>query len=103
MRRSKRFRDVAIAEQHSVTYAAGLACGGMGTMVAIYSTFAQRAYDQIEHDAGASAPAGGFAVDRGGIIGADGPFHHGSLILLLQAVPSFTVFTPSDENDYDSR
>ena len=65
----KRFRDVAIAEQHSVTYAAGLACGGMKPVVAIYSTFAQRAYDQIEHDVALQHLPVVFAVDRGGIVG----------------------------------
>lgn len=95
-----RFRDVAIAEQHSVTYAAGLACGGMKPVVAIYSTFAQRAYDQIEHDVALQHLPVLFAVDRGGIVGADGPTHHGLFdIACFRQFPGFTVFTPSDENE----
>ena len=97
---AKRFRDVAIAEQHSVTYAAGLACGGMKPVVAIYSTFAQRAYDQIEHDVALQHLPVVFAVDRGGIVGADGPTHHGLFdIACFRQFPGFTVFTPSDENE----
>ena len=95
-----RFRDVAIAEQHSVTYAAGLACGGMKPVVAIYSTFAQRAYDQIEHDVALQHLPVLFAVDRGGIVGADGPTHHGLFdIACFRQFPGFTVFTPSGENE----
>lgn len=95
-----RFRDVSIAEQHAVTYAAGLACGGMKPIAAIYSTFAQRAYDQIEHDVALQGLPVLFAIDRGGIVGADGPTHHGLFdIALFRALPGVTVFTPSDENE----
>lgn len=96
----ERFRDVAIAEQHAVTYAAGLACEGMKPVVAIYSTFAQRAYDQIEHDAALQKLPVLFAVDRAGIVGADGSTHHGFFdIALFRSLPDVTVFTPSDERE----
>ena len=95
-----RFRDVAIAEQHAVTYAAGLACEGMKPVVAVYSTFAQRAYDQIEHDVALQGLPVLFAVDRAGIVGADGPTHHGLFdIALFRSLPGVTIFTPSDERE----
>lgn len=96
----ERYRDVAIAEQHAVTFAAGLACAGMHPVVAIYSTFAQRAYDQIIHDVAIQNLPVVFAVDRGGIVGADGRTHQGLFdIAFLRCVPNMTVMTPSDENE----
>lgn len=96
----ERYRDVAIAEQHAVTFAAGLACAGMHPVVAIYSTFAQRAYDQIIHDVAIQNVPVMFAIDRGGIVGADGPTHHGAFdIAFLRSIPNLTVMTPSDENE----
>jgi 1-deoxy-D-xylulose-5-phosphate synthase len=96
----KRYRDVAIAEQHAVTYAAGLACAGIHPVVAIYSTFAQRAYDQILHDVAIQNLPVTFAIDRGGVVGSDGSTHHGIFdISYLRAIPNMTVMTPSDENE----
>ena len=96
----ERYRDVAIAEQHAVTFAAGLACAGMHPVVAIYSTFAQRAYDQIVHDVAIQNLPVLFAIDRGGIVGADGKTHHGLFdIALLRSLPNMTVAAPSDENE----
>ncbi|MCI6530886.1 MAG: 1-deoxy-D-xylulose-5-phosphate synthase [Mesosutterella sp.] len=96
----ERFRDVSIAEQHAVTYAAGLACEGMKPVVAIYSTFAQRAFDQIEHDVALQGLPVLFAVDRAGIVGPDGTTHHGFFdIPLFRTLPGVTIFTPSDENE----
>lgn len=96
----ERYRDVAIAEQHAVTFAAGLACAGMHPVVAIYSTFAQRAYDQIIHDVAIQKLPVVFAVDRGGIVGADGRTHQGLFdIAFLRCVPNMTVMAPSDENE----
>ena len=96
----ERYRDVAIAEQHAVTFAAGLACAGMHPVVAIYSTFAQRAYDQIIHDVAIQNLPVVFAVDRGGIVGADGRTHQGLFdIAFLRCVPNMTVMAPSDENE----
>ncbi len=93
-----RFRDVSIAEQHAVTYAAGLACGGMKPVVAVYSTFLQRAYDQFEHDVALQHLPVLFAVDRGGLVGADGPTHHGLFdIACARQFPGVAVFTPSSE------
>lgn len=95
-----RYRDVAIAEQHAVTFAAGLACAGMHPVVAIYSTFAQRAYDQIVHDVAIQNLPVMFAVDRGGLVGADGPTHHGVFDLAyFRSIPNLTVMVPSDENE----
>lgn len=95
-----RYRDVAIAEQHAVTFAAGLACAGMHPVVAIYSTFAQRAYDQIVHDVAIQNLPVLFAIDRGGLVGADGRTHHGLFdIAFLRSIPNMTVATPSDENE----
>lgn len=96
----ERYRDVAIAEQHAVTFAAGLACAGIHPVVAIYSTFAQRAYDQIVHDVATQNLPVMFAIDRGGIVGADGSTHHGVFdIAYLRSIPNLTVMTPSDENE----
>ena len=96
----ERYRDVAIAEQHAVTYAAGLACGGMKPVVAIYSTFLQRALDQLIHDVALQNLPVMFAIDRGGIVGADGATHQGVFdIVELRSVPNMTVMTPSDERE----
>ena len=96
----ERYRDVAIAEQHAVTFAAGLACGGMKPVVAIYSTFLQRALDQVIHDVALQNLPVVFAVDRGGVVGADGATHQGAFdIAELRGIPNMTVMTPSDENE----
>ncbi|MBM3396113.1 MAG: 1-deoxy-D-xylulose-5-phosphate synthase [Betaproteobacteria bacterium] len=95
-----RYFDVGIAEQHAVTYAAGLACEGAHPVVAIYSTFLQRAYDQLIHDVALQNLPVLFALDRGGLVGADGPTHHGAFDLsYLRCIPNMTVMTPSDENE----
>jgi 1-deoxy-D-xylulose-5-phosphate synthase len=95
-----RFFDVGIAEQHAVTFAAGLACEGRKPVVAIYSTFLQRAYDQLIHDVQLQNLPVLFAIDRGGLAGADGPTHHGAFDLsFLRCVPNITVMVPSDENE----
>ncbi|MCL2345870.1 MAG: 1-deoxy-D-xylulose-5-phosphate synthase [Desulfobulbus sp.] len=93
-----RYFDVGIAEQHAVTFAAGLACEGLKPVVAIYSTFLQRAYDQLIHDVALQNLPVVFAVDRGGLVGADGPTHHGALDLSFAAcIPNLVVMAPSDE------
>ncbi len=95
-----RFHDVAIAEQHAVTFAAGLACEGAKPVVAIYSTFLQRAYDQVIHDVALQKLDVTFAIDRAGLVGEDGATHAGSFdISYLRAVPNMVVATPSDENE----
>jgi 1-deoxy-D-xylulose-5-phosphate synthase len=95
-----RFFDVGIAEQHGVTFAAGLAVEGYKPVVAIYSTFLQRAYDQILHDVCLEGLPVTFAVDRGGIVGEDGPTHHGLFDLsYLRAIPNMTVMACGDENE----
>jgi 1-deoxy-D-xylulose-5-phosphate synthase len=95
-----RYFDVGIAEQHAVTFAAGLAVDGMKPVVAIYSTFLQRAYDQLIHDVALQNLPVVFALDRGGLVGADGPTHHGSFDLsYLRCIPNMTVMAPSDENE----
>ena len=95
-----RYFDVGIAEQHAVTFAAGLACDGMKPVVAIYSTFLQRAYDQLIHDVAIQNLPVVFAIDRAGLVGADGPTHAGSFDLTyLRCIPNITVMTPSDENE----
>jgi 1-deoxy-D-xylulose-5-phosphate synthase len=95
-----RYFDVGIAEQHAVTFAAGLACEGMKPVVAIYSTFLQRAYDQLIHDVVLQNLPVVFAIDRGGIVGADGPTHAGSFDLTyLRCLPNTTVMAPADENE----
>jgi 1-deoxy-D-xylulose-5-phosphate synthase len=92
--------DVGIAEQHAVTFAAGLACEGIRPVVAIYSTFLQRAYDQIIHDVALQRLPVTFALDRGGIVGADGKTHQGAFDLAyLRCVPNLVVMAPSDENE----
>jgi 1-deoxy-D-xylulose-5-phosphate synthase len=95
-----RYFDVGIAEQHAVTFAAGLACDGMKPVVAIYSTFLQRAYDQLVHDVQIQNLPVLFALDRAGLVGADGATHHGAFDLsYLRCLPNITVMTPSDENE----
>jgi 1-deoxy-D-xylulose-5-phosphate synthase len=95
-----RYFDVGIAEQHAITFAAGLACDGMKPVVAIYSTFLQRAYDQLIHDVAIQNLPVVFAIDRAGLVGADGPTHAGSFDLTyLRCIPNITVMTPSDENE----
>ena len=95
-----RYFDVGIAEQHAVTLAAGLACGGLRPVVAIYSTFLQRAYDQLIHDVAIQNLPVLFALDRAGIVGADGPTHTGSFDLsYLRCIPNLVVMTPADENE----
>ncbi len=95
-----RYFDVGIAEQHAVTFAAGLACEGLKPVVAIYSTFLQRAYDQLIHDVVLQNLPVMFAIDRGGIVGADGPTHAGSFDLTyMRCLPNTTVMTPADENE----
>ncbi len=95
-----RYFDVGIAEQHAVTFAAGLACDGMKPVVAIYSTFLQRAYDQLIHDVALQNLPVVFALDRGGLVGADGPTHHGAFDLsFLRCIPNLTVMAPADEDE----
>lgn len=95
-----RYRDVAIAEQHAVTYAAGIACEGIRPVVAIYSTFLQRALDQVIHDVALQNLPVTFAIDRGGLVGADGATHQGFFDLaLLRAIPNMIVSAPSNENE----
>jgi 1-deoxy-D-xylulose-5-phosphate synthase len=101
---SKRFRDryfdVAIAEQHAVTFAAGLAAEGMKPVVAIYSTFLQRAYDQLIHDVALQNLPVVFAIDRAGLVGSDGATHQGSYDLsYLRCIPNMVVMAPADENE----
>ena len=96
----ERFLDVGIAEQHAVTFAAGLATEGFRPVVAIYSTFLQRAYDQIIHDVCLPNLPVVFAIDRGGLVGADGPTHHGHFdITYLRSLPNMTLMAPKDENE----
>jgi 1-deoxy-D-xylulose-5-phosphate synthase len=96
----ERFFDVGIAEQHGVTFAAGLATEGLKPVVAIYSTFLQRAYDQIVHDVCLDSLNVVFALDRGGIVGEDGPTHHGLFDLCyLRSLPNMMVMAPKDENE----
>jgi 1-deoxy-D-xylulose-5-phosphate synthase len=95
-----RYFDVGIAEQHAVTFAAGLACDGMKPVVAIYSTFLQRGYDQLIHDVALQNLPVVFALDRGGLVGADGATHHGAFDLsYLRCIPNMTVMAPADENE----
>ena len=96
----ERYFDVGIAEQHAVTFAGGLACEGMRPVLAIYSTFLQRGYDQLLHDIALQNLPVVFALDRGGLVGADGPTHHGTFDLsYLTSIPNLTVMTPSDEEE----
>ena len=95
-----RYFDVAIAEQHSVSLAAGMACEGLKPVVAIYSTFLQRAYDQLIHDVALQNLNVLFAIDRAGLVGADGPTHQGVFdISYLRCIPNIIVMTPSDESN----
>ncbi|TNI87040.1 1-deoxy-D-xylulose-5-phosphate synthase [Aeromonas sobria] len=95
-----RYFDVAIAEQHAVTFAAGLAIADKKPVVAIYSSFLQRAYDQVIHDVALQGLPVLFAIDRAGLVGADGPTHQGAFdISFLRTVPNMVVMTPSDENE----
>jgi 1-deoxy-D-xylulose-5-phosphate synthase len=96
----ERYFDVGIAEQHAVTLAAGMACEGAKPVVAIYSTFLQRAYDQLIHDVALQALDVTFAIDRGGLVGPDGPTHAGSFDLsYLRCIPNMVVMAPADENE----
>ena len=96
----RRYHDVGIAEQHAVTFAAGLACEGLKPVVAIYSTFLQRAYDQLIHDVAIQNLPVVFALDRSGIVGADGATHAGAYdIAYLRCIPNLSVLTPADENE----
>ena len=96
----EKFHDVAIAEQHAVTFAAGMACDGVKPIVAIYSTFLQRAYDQLIHDVALQSLNVLFAIDRAGLVGEDGPTHAGSFDLTyLRCIPNMLVMAPSDENE----
>jgi 1-deoxy-D-xylulose-5-phosphate synthase len=95
-----RYYDVGIAEQHAVTFAAGLACEGLKPVVAIYSTFLQRAYDQLIHDVALQNLPVVFALDRAGIVGADGPTHAGAYdIPYLRCTPNMGIACPADENE----
>ncbi len=95
-----RYFDVGIAEQHAITFAAGLACAGQKPVVAIYSTFLQRAYDQLIHDVALQNLPVLFALDRAGIVGGDGATHHGCFDLsYLRCIPNMTIMTPSNENE----
>ena len=96
----QRFFDVGIAEQHAVDFAVGLACEGMRPVAAIYSTFLQRAYDQLVHDVCLMHVPVTLALDRAGIVGQDGPTHHGLYDLVyLSALPGMVVMAPKDENE----
>jgi 1-deoxy-D-xylulose-5-phosphate synthase len=96
----ERFYDVGIAEEHAVTFAAGLACEGFRPVVAIYSTFLQRSYDQILHDVCLQNLPVTFVLDRAGLVGEDGPTHHGAFDLsYLGTIPNLTILAPSDENE----
>jgi len=96
----KRYFDVGIAEQHALTFAAGLACEGIKPVVAIYSTFLQRAYDQLIHDIALQNLPVMLAIDRAGLVGADGPTHAGSFDLsYLRCIPNMLIAAPSDENE----
>lgn len=96
----EQYYDAAIAEQHAVTFGAGLAKDGMNAVVAIYSTFLQRAYDQLIHDVALQNLPVLFAIDRAGVVGADGPTHQGAFdIAFLRCIPNMIVMTPGDENE----
>ena len=96
----QRYFDVGIAEQHAVTLAAGMACDGLKPVVAIYSTFLQRAYDQLIHDVALQNLSVVFAIDRAGIVGADGPTHTGAYdISFLRCIPNIVIMTPANEDD----
>jgi 1-deoxy-D-xylulose-5-phosphate synthase len=96
----ERYYDVAIAEQHAITLAAGMACDGLKPVVAIYSTFLQRGYDQLIHDVALQSLDVTFALDRAGLVGQDGPTHHGAFDLsYLRCIPNMVIGAPSDENE----
>ena len=96
----QQYFDVAIAEQHAVTFAAGLAKEGLNAVVAIYSTFLQRAYDQLIHDVALQNLPVLFAIDRAGVVGADGPTHQGAFdIPFMRCIPNMVIMTPADENE----
>lgn len=96
----ERYYDVAIAEQHAITLAAGMACDGLKPVVAIYSTFLQRGYDQLVHDVALQDLDVTFAIDRAGLVGQDGPTHHGAFDLsYLRCIPNLVIGAPSDENE----
>ncbi|HHL45087.1 MAG TPA: 1-deoxy-D-xylulose-5-phosphate synthase, partial [Gammaproteobacteria bacterium] len=96
----QRYFDVGIAEQHAVTLAAGMACDGLKPVVAIYSTFLQRAYDQLIHDVALQNLPILFAIDRAGLVGADGPTHAGSFDLsYLRCIPNLVIMAPADGNE----
>jgi 1-deoxy-D-xylulose-5-phosphate synthase len=96
----ERFFDVGIAEQHAVTFAAGMATEGFTPVCAIYSTFSQRAFDQIIHDCAIQHLPVVFAMDRAGVVGADGPTHHGAFDLsYLRLIPNMTIMVPKDEQE----
>lgn len=96
----KRYYDVGIAEEHAITFAAGLACEGMKPVVAIYSSFAQRCFDQILHDVALQKLPVVVALDRAGVVGEDGPTHHGVFDLsFLRVIPNLTIMAPADENE----
>lgn len=96
----ERYFDVGIAEQHALTFAAGMACDGLKPVVAIYSTFLQRAYDQLIHDIALQNLPVLFAIDRAGLVGADGPTHAGAFDLsYLRCIPNIVIMAPSDENE----
>lgn len=100
-RHPDRFYDVGIAEQHAVTFGAGLACGGMKPFVAIYSTFLQRAYDQIIHDVAIQKLPVRFCIDRAGLVGADGETHQGAFdMAYLRCIPNMVVMAPKDEKEF---
>ena len=95
-----RFFDVGIAEQHSLTFAAALALAGLKPVVAIYSTFLQRAYDQVLHDVCLQRANVVLAIDRAGVVGDDGPTHHGTFDMsFLRSIPNMTLMAPKDENE----
>lgn len=97
----ERFYDVGIAEQHAVTFAAGLSLEGFRPVIAIYSTFMQRGFDQIVHDVCLQNLPVTFAMDRGGLVGEDGPTHHGIFDLsFMRALPNMTIMAPKDENEF---
>jgi 1-deoxy-D-xylulose-5-phosphate synthase len=96
----RRYFDVGLAEEHAVTFAAGLACEGYKPVVAIYSTFLQRGYDQIEHDVCLQKLPVVFCLDRAGLVGEDGPTHHGVFdFSYLRMIPGMTIMAPADENE----
>ncbi len=95
-----RYYDVGLAEEHAVTFAAGLACEGIKPVCAIYSTFLQRGYDQMEHDVALQKLPVVFALDRAGLVGEDGPTHHGVFdFAYTRMIPNFTIMAPMDENE----